>query len=469
MNEETARKDDLTVVRLKDNELVDHLCLRSRQSILAWIRERNDFVFWHAGESEVLNYFSLGRFLGISRSEKLNLQSVAKVLNHYSPMAFRTFEANWYGGDGSNPTVDVKLTGVSEWDDVLNEAWEGLERPPYNLSEPAGKLLKWLQLEANQNIWIHRSNIGRQAKLRGTGWSAELIAGIFKEIQRKSNLGIKVEQRDDEFRLSFGPENEIEQMQRRHGPLNPVLNLDLKQVKFAELDRFRETLYGWIMAAELPGDSAPLAIWLIHDRATLAHCFPAWRQNAWEISTLVNFLSEIALDYGLLWGYSFQDPDPWRFECCPKQGLKWTDVKSSIHKARQLPPLIERYGISPEAAALVKWFTTLKPKEWFVNLTPAIEEHLEKRIGISTKWSAENLDVFFTMLANEITDRTEWTATVHAWKNRWGGATHRLLVKRKQTALEDVVLGIQMFAIKQGKLVPKDKVASTLSALLESS
>src|SRR5438445_6682254 len=203
MNEEAPTPEKLTVVRLKDKELVDQLCHRARQGVLTWLRERSEHVFWHGSDSEVLGYFSLGRFLGISRRERLNLQSVAKVLTHHSPVSFRTFVAHWSGGEGSNPRVQVCPTDTAEWTDVLNEAWEGIERPPHNLSEPGDKLLKWAQQPKNQDSWIHRATIGRQAQLRGTSWTADFLAGVFKEIQRKADIGLKVEQKEDEFRLSF--------------------------------------------------------------------------------------------------------------------------------------------------------------------------------------------------------------------------------------------------------------------------
>jgi len=37
--------------------------------------------------------------------------------------------------------------------------------------------------------------------------------------------------------------------------------------------------------------------------------------------------------------------------------------------------------VSLESAALVKWFTTLRQKEWLGALTPPVEDHMQKRIG----------------------------------------------------------------------------------------
>ena len=168
-----------------------------------------------------------------------------------------------------------------------------------------------------------------------------------------------------------------------------------------------------------------------------------------------------------LWGYSFQDPEPWTYVCSPKPGLAWEEVKARIRKARSLPPLAKQYGISAEAAALVKWFTTLRPKEWLGHLTPPVEDHLKNRIGISTNWHRENLGVYFSMLAEEISEKTEWKVTVHPWAGGWGGPTHRLHVKCKPTSFEEVVQCIQVLAISQGKLLVRERVESAIRAMIE--
>lgn len=467
MNDQVTDPKKLMIVRLKDKELVDVLCQRARLAVLAWLRGRSSHVFWNNGKSVDFSYYDFGRFIGIARGEKLDLPSVATVLAHHSPIRFRTFEVNWLHKDGGYPGLRVSLVDPSEWTDVMSEAWEGLDRPPYNLSEPAGSLLVWAQKADRQKVWIDRATIGRQAQLRGTSWTADFLANYFKEIQIKANIGLQFERKEDEFRLSFELPPPVKPVEMRHGPLNPVLPLDFKQVTFAELNRFCELVYDWILAATLPADSVSVAIWNIHDRATLFRCFPKWQSEGWSISTILNFLSQVALDYGLLWGYSFQDPQPWFYECCPKSGLTWTDIKASILKARALPPLTDRYGISAEAAALVKWFTTLRSKEWLGNLTPPVEDHLKTRIGITTGWGDKNLPVYFAMLAEEISEQTEWKVAVHPWNGGWSSTTHRLLVKRKPTAFQDVVHHIQVLGIGQGKILAKEKVEASLRALLE--
>jgi hypothetical protein len=116
---------------------------------------------------------------------------------------------------------------------------------------------------------------------------------------------------------------------------------------------------------------------------------------------------------------------------------------------------------------VVKWFTTLRQKEWLGNLTSIIEEQWEKRVGISNEWEDENLRAYLTMLAEEISEKTESRVGVHPWNGGWHGSGHRLMVKRKPTEFEDVVRRIQVLGFGLGKLVDHEAVKSALNALLD--
>src|SRR5665213_1870136 len=101
MNEESSTNEKKTVVRLKDKELVEQICTRARGAALTWLREHKQFIFWHPSVSASFSAYHLGHFLGYGRNDKLDFDSVAKILAHYSPMKFRTFEVMWSDGDRS--------------------------------------------------------------------------------------------------------------------------------------------------------------------------------------------------------------------------------------------------------------------------------------------------------------------------------------------------------------------------------
>lgn len=88
-------------------------------------------------------------------------------------------------------------------------------------------------------------------------------------------------------------------------------------------------------------------------------------------------------------------------------------------------------------------------------------------LGISADKHDKNLGVYLSMVAEEITERTEWKVTVHPWNGGWSGPTHRLLVKRKLAEFDDVVKQIQILGISQGKVLKKETVVTSLRAILE--
>lgn len=70
------------------------------------------------------------------------------------------------------------------------------------------------------------------------------------------------------------------------------------------------------------------------------------------------------------------------------------------------------------------------------------------------------------MLAEDINEKTEWKVTVHPWSGGWAGSTHRLLVKHKPIALEEMVRQIQILGVNQGKLLNREKIEATLHTIL---
>ncbi len=140
MNDEAAPREKTTIVHLKDKELVGRVCRQARDDVLTWLQERKHFSFQWANVNESFSPYHFGRFLGFGRNDKLDFNSVAKVLARHSPMKFRTFEVTWSGGDESNPCVSASVKDQSAWTDVLSEAWEGLQRPSSGLPPVGGRL-----------------------------------------------------------------------------------------------------------------------------------------------------------------------------------------------------------------------------------------------------------------------------------------------------------------------------------------
>ncbi len=467
MNEETPNSPPPTVAKRSDKELVTEIRTRARAAILTWLREQADFVFWHPFEQIASSEYQWLRFLGYSYRDHLDAASVVKVLTRESPFPFHSFEASWVADGRYQPHLLVNLMPEAEWTDAVAEAWDGMERPPHALSDPAHRLLSWAMEPAHQNQWIEKGALGRQACLRGTSWTIEFLVTHLKEARTKAVPNLRFETKETLVCVSFGPLQAPAPAAAEFGPLNPVCPVDLRRVVYAELDRFREALYNWILAADLPTDQRCLVVWRFQDRTTFRRCFPQWEPEDWKVSDLTTFLSETGIEHGLVWGYSFQDPDPWEYICAPKEGWTWERVKKSIQVARSGPSLASRYGISKDAAALLRWFTSLHPEKWFGAMTPLVEKHWETGIGIATDWNRENLGAFLTMLAEELTEKTEWRVRVQPWNVGWQQNGHRLVVRKKPTDIEAATREVQLVALSQGKLLPRDRVEAVLRHLLE--
>jgi hypothetical protein len=462
MNESLPSSPDPLVIRLKDKELVDQIRARARAGATAWLRSWPEFTFWHTSEQIGFTPFLAGRFLGYGRNENIDWSSMGKVLLHISLLEFRTFEATWTGDPATHLSLMVALCSSAEWTDAIAEAWEGLERPPHGLSESGHKLLIWSRSNPNPNFWIARTVLGRQARLKGTSWTTDFIVSHLKEIQAKAAVGLLFEVNKDDLRI-WHEELPLAPIVKEVGPLNPVLTANVKDIVYPELNRFRETLYDWILGVDLPNDSTKLVVWRIKDLATLRRCFPSQEAQNWSTYELVAFLRETGLEHGLIWGCDFQNSAQWEYVCAPKESWDWPRVKKSIRQAREAPSIDQRYGISREAAAILRWFTSLRPDEWEGKLTRAVENDLKTRIGINVPWDMKNLGAYLSMLSEELSERTEWNVRVLILDSVWSGTVHRLIVQRKSLNWDTLVLQIQIFGLKQGIMLSSETVNDVLA------
>ena len=72
----------------------------------------------------------------------------------------------------------------------------------------------------------------------------------------------------------------------------------------------------------------------------------------------------------------------------------------------------ENYGLSDDAAALFQWISDLRPDQYLGNLTPIVEECLERDIGLKPSWPEKNIAAYFEMLVEEINEKTDFDLRV---------------------------------------------------------
>ena len=86
-------------------------------------------------------------------------------------------------------------------------------------------------------------------------------------------------------------------------------------------------------------------------------------------------------------------------------------------------------------------------------------------IGFKTDWIDQNTRIYLELLVEEINEKTEFKLRTLDW---WGYPREatRILVKRKETDIHEVIRSIQVLGLKQNKLLSAEKVKAALIGLL---
>jgi hypothetical protein len=128
-------------------------------------------------------------------------------------------------------------------------------------------------------------------------------------------------------------------------------------------------------------------------------------------------------------------------------------------------PLEQRYTLSPDAVALLRWIQELRSDEIQAGLTPILETHLGKTLSFKTKWDYNNTRIYLELLVAEINENTEYQLRILDWQDYLKNST-RILVRQKKTELEEVVRAIQGLGLQKDKILTKEKVKLALERLL---
>jgi hypothetical protein len=117
-----------------------------------------------------------------------------------------------------------------------------------------------------------------------------------------------------------------------------------------------------------------------------------------------------------------------------------------------------------DAAKLLEWIEGLRDKDYLGKWTPVVEDELEKKIGIQCPWDDANLPAYLTELLNELNERTPYELTLQPWKC-YPESKHRIRVSQKRSDEAVLIQQIQLFALKQGKVVPVERIRELISEL----
>ncbi|MBI5818663.1 MAG: hypothetical protein HZA88_06710 [Verrucomicrobia bacterium] len=427
--------------------------------VLDLIRQRPTYVFHEGSFTHEFTDYQLGRFLGFERKDQFEHVSLVNALSHLAFPEFKSFTVKFDEEKYSmRARLCIGLKENAEWCNVLDEAWSHLSRAnPPHLTDNANQLLRWARQRSRPENWVARSTLGRQAGLRGTSWTSDLIKTHLDEIRRKTDATIRYENKQDEFRIWF--ESNVNSP-LEVGPINPSLEFSFKDPSYREWEQFERLVYSIVKETTFPDGHEWLVLFRIQDRRTLKTCFPKWDGHDKD---LWNFFGQAKLQCGLALGYSFQDPNPWTIHIGPKQGTDWPKVKAAIHAKETSPSLEQKYGLSGAAGQLLRWIERIAAADG--TLTPTVEDHLHQQIGLDPEWDRNNLPAYIVQLVEEINENTDYRLRVQPWTH-CNQVMTRLAVKKKHVEMDSVIRQIQWLGLSQNRVLNSTEVRRVLDQLL---
>lgn len=319
------------------------------------------------------------------------------------------------------PELVLELAADAEWDQARAEASALLGTGEHSpMPSKAGDV--W--------DWIRRQKEARFVPLNKI--DPHLTSANLKDIvhwlrvHRDSRLEWETDH-NDLFRLFLKdtPDEGIE------APINPVMPEMSEAPDFEKLQEGRRFFEELILAGGRD-DDRPLRILRIDTRAEARRCFP-FPIPKWPEYDFSRFLRHIPAIPGvdLCWDFSGK-AGPWVISLY-SAGKKWGDIRRAILEKRREVPFEQRYGLSSDAARLLRWLLATPPEEGLHGLSPVVEDRLKTGIGLDdSKWK-ENHGTMLGLLVREISAKTPHKVIAYPWNDYSQRKTRLFLEKEAGT------------------------------------
>jgi hypothetical protein len=185
-----------------------------------------------------------------------------------------------------------------------------------------------------------------------------------------------------------------------------------------------------------------------------------------RFSSMGEFFDALRLIESIQIQYRFDDGyAPWIVTCQPNGDTDWHKIKAQLRALAERVPLEQRYMLSPDAVALLRWIQELRDDEIQAGLTPVLETHLGKTLSFKSEWDYRNTRIYLELLVAEINENTDYQLRALDWRDYPNNST-RILVRQKKTEIDDVVRAIQGLGLQRDKILTKEKVRQALDDLL---
>ena len=410
---------------------------RAEEFLLDAIRRKPVFPFTRIESRLSLHAQTARRRLGLPRDDKDDLMPIFSKAAEGVNKRVQTFSVELDDGQwhSSDKYFSVRLKTGHEWPDVVKESWTGVDSPnPYLLTEIGSRLLERIRSGQLASGFTEASAISIKI---GLGRYENSLERYLLEIDAKSPLDLQWEEQRSghygpvSYRIWIG---DTEKQKDKPRGVNPQFEVDLKRFGKAEIDAARKMLHELVVQIA-PTGTEPLYILAISTRQHMADCFP--RSETVDCHALVSFFGALTFNDSLRRGYNFHsDADQWSFVLKPK--AHWATSIAAIQDELTQPTLEARYGLSTEAARLLRWVQTIQPDQMLGCFTPNIEDQRERGIGIASPWGNDNFPAYLQMLVEELNEKTHYDLRLQPWKE-YSATKTRLKVATKICDLDDVL------------------------------
>jgi hypothetical protein len=436
----------------------------AERGVLDLIRQATRIDFWRESISRELYPGNLAVWLGVGAAESTLERAVKDVRKEYSTFRVEVKdERDRYGQQYLR--IKIVLREGCEWRSAWEEAWACSKNPnPHCLSNNALRLYLWAKGPKNTGELTERRKIGAQARLRRT---YDDIEDHLREIRLKADADVQWEKKGEMWRERFRVWFEQKEIIFYHyGPINPALGLDLRTFGHAELERFKEWLHEEVMRPGFPEERETIGIFDIRDRKTLKAVFSRLPEACGIFAPDPDFFGALRLVKGVVIAHEFANGmGPWIVTCRPEEGVTWSAIKETlVARAREIP-LERRYTLGADSRALLKWILDLRSDEYLLGMTPPVEDHLERDIGLRTEVGEENVKACVELLLEEINEQTEFNLRAISWQH-YSKEQTRILVRKKRSGFEEIVRAVQVWGLARGKLLEWESVKAALGSLV---
>jgi hypothetical protein len=209
-----------------------------------------------------------------------------------------------------------------------------------------------------------------------------------------------------------------------------------------------------------------VGIFDIRDRKSLKTGFSKLPDSCGRFAPDAHFFEALRVVDGVVIAHEFVNGmGPWIVICRPEEGVAWSEIKERLRAKAKEIPLEKRYTLSGDSRALLKWILDLRSGEYLLGMTPPVEDHLERDIGLRTEVEEENVRGCVELLLEEINEQTEFNLRTIGW-HHYSKEQTRILVRKKLAGLDDIVRAVQVWGLGQDRLLDRGSIRAALDGLV---